>query len=476
MVSLAGGAGGALLAVWITSALAAWNPPGDMPVIVNTPVDFRVFLFALVVSTVTSLLFGLLPAFQATRTDLVPALKNEAAAAIFRYWHLRDYMVAAQVSMSVLLLFCSVLAVKSLERSLDAPIGFEPHGVATVSFDLNMQGYDEPRGRDFQKRLLDKVRQLPGVESAALVDRVPLTLSVQASPVYIEGKPVPKRPAGLPSAYAFTVSPDYFHTMRTRLISGREFDDRDKQGGQRVAIVSSSFAAKLLDGSNPLGRRFSTGQNEKLIEIVGVVETGKYYNITDQAPQAFWTPLEIGYKPKASLVARTRMTPPESLVPSIRAAVREIDPSIALFSAGSMEDQLSLTLFPARIAAIALSAFGILALVLSATGIYGVMAYAVSRRTREIGIRMAIGATESDVQRQFLIEAVVLSLMGGILGIIMGVTSSSIISKVLRWPTQISPLAIVVAVFFSIGVGIFFGFYPARKAAALDPIDALRYE
>ena len=150
MVALAGGAGGALLASWIMSALAAWHPPVDIPMVVNAPVDIRVFLFALVVSSVTALLFGLLPAFQATKTDLVPALKNEAAAARFRYWHLRDYMVAAQVCLSVLLLFCSVLVVKSLQRSLDAPIGFQPRGLATVSFDLNMQGYDEPRGREFR--------------------------------------------------------------------------------------------------------------------------------------------------------------------------------------------------------------------------------------------------------------------------------------------------------------------------------------
>ena len=178
--------------------------------VVSAPVDFRVFLFALVVSTVTALLFGLLPAFQATKTDLVPALKNEAATARFRYWHLRDYMVAAQVSMSVLLLFCSVLVVKSLQRSLDAPIGFQPHGLATVSFDLNMQGYDEPRGRDFQRRMLDKVRQLPGVESAALVNNIPLTLSVPWNHIYIEGKPVPKRAADVPNAYDLYSQPRLF--------------------------------------------------------------------------------------------------------------------------------------------------------------------------------------------------------------------------------------------------------------------------
>jgi predicted permease len=476
MVALLGGAGGALLAVWIMSALAAWHPPVDIPMVVSAPVDFRVFLFALVVSSVTAVLFGLLPAFQATKTDLVPALKNEAAAARFRYWHLRDYMVAAQVCLSVLLLFCSVLVVKSLQRSLDAPIGFQPHGLATVSFDLNMQGYDEPRGREFQRRILDKVRQLPGVESAALADNIPLTLTVPWSPVYIEGKPVPKRAADVPSAYFFTVSPDYFHTMRTRLISGREFDTRDKQGGQRVAIVDSAFAAELLDGSNPLGRRFSTGPTEKPIEIVGVVETGKYYNLNERGATAFWTPLETGYKSKASLVVRTRMTPPESVVPSIRAAVREIDPSIALFSAGSMEDQLSWTFFAPRIAAIALSAFGILALVLSATGIYGVMAYAVSRRTREIGIRMAIGATQAQVLASVARTAATLIGTGLVLGLGMALGAGRLLGRILYGVKPSDPLTFAIVFAIMLGVGAAATFLPARRATRIDPMQALRQE
>src|SRR5579871_2905944 len=286
MLALAGGVCGALLANWIMDALGAWHPPVDIPIIVNAPVDVRVFAFALLVSSVTALLFGFLPALQATKTDLVPALKNEATPMRFRYWHLRDYMVAAQVSLSVLLLFCSVLVIKSLQRSLDAPIGFQAQGMATASFDLNMQGYDEPRGRDFQKRMLEKVRQLPGVESAALVNAIPLTLGVPWSPVYIEGKPIPKRASDVPNSYFFRVSPDYFRTMRTHLVSGRDFDARDKQDGTRVAIVSASFVAKLLDGKNPVGRRFSTGPNEKPLEIVGVVETGKYYQLTENSSTA----------------------------------------------------------------------------------------------------------------------------------------------------------------------------------------------
>jgi macrolide transport system ATP-binding/permease protein len=474
MVALAGGAGGALLALWITSGLAAWHPPVDIPMVVNVPVDFRVFLFALLVSTFTALLFGLLPAFQATKTDLVPALKNEAVAARFRHWHLRDYMVAAQVSMSVLLLFCSVLVVKSLQRSLDAPIGFEMQGLATVSFDLNMQGYDEPRGRDFQKRILEKVRQLPGVESAALADNFPLTLTVPWSGVYVEGKPVPKR-ADLPNAYFFAVSPDYFKTMRTHLISGREFEDRDQQGGQRVAIVSSSFASELLDGGNPLGRRFSTGPTEKPIEIVGVVETGSYYKLNEPG-RAFWTPLAADYKSKASLVVRTRTVPPQSVLPAIRAMVNEIDPAMALFSTGSMEDQLAWTFFPPRIAAIALSAFGVLALVLATTGIYGVMAYAVSRRTREIGIRMAIGATQARVLASVARSAGILIGTGLVLGLGMALLAGGFLEHILYGVKPSDPVTFAIVFALMLGIGGAATFIPARRATRIDPTQALRQE
>ena len=476
MVALLGGAAGGLLAVWITSALAAWHPPVDIPVIVSAPVDYRVFLFALLVSSFTALLFGLLPALQATKTDLVPALKNEAAAGRFRYWHMRDYMVAAQVCLSVLLIFCSVLVVKSLKRSLDAPIGFQPRGVAAISFDLTMQGYDETRGRDFERRILDKVRRLPGVESAALSDNIPLTLSVPWTPVYIEGKPVPKRASDVPNAYFFNVTPDYFRTMRTRLIAGREFEARDKQGSQRVAVVNSAFAARLLNGMNPLGRHFSINPNEKPIEIVGVVETGKYYNLTEAPGLAFWTPLEFAYMPKAILVARTQMIPEESILPSIRAAVREIDPSIALFATGSMQDQLSWTFFPARIAAIMLSAFGILALVLAATAIYGVMACAVSRRTREIGIRMAIGATQGQVLGSVARSAAYLIGTGLVLGLALALGVGRLLERILYGVRPNDPLTFATVFAIMLGVGAAATFLPARRAARIDPIQALRQD
>jgi predicted permease len=476
MVALLGGAGGVLLATWIMSALTAWHPPVDIPLIISAPVDIRVLLFTLVVSTVTALLFGLLPAFQATKTDLVPALKNEAATPRLRYWHLRDYMVAAQVCLSVLLLFCSVLVVQSLQRSLDAPRGFQSHGLATASFDLNMQGYDEPRGREFERKVLDQVRQLPGVDSAALVNNIPLAAGVGSNHIYIEGKPVPKRAADVPIAYEFIATSDYFRTMRTRLISGREFDDRDKQGGRRVAIVDSAFAEQLLGGGSPLGRRFTTNTTKEPIEIVGVVEAGKYYQLNERRQMAFWTPLHISYTSIASIVARTRTNTPEALAPSIRGVVRDIDPSIALFAAGSVDDQLSLSFFPARIAAITLSAFGILALVLSATGIYGVMAYAVSRRTREIGIRMAIGATQAQVLESVARRAATLIGTGLVLGLGMALFAGRLLGRLLYGVKPTDPLSFAIVFGLMLAIGAAATFLPARRATRIDPTQALRQE
>jgi ABC-type antimicrobial peptide transport system permease subunit len=259
------------------------------------------------------------------------------------------------------------------------------------------------------------------------------------------------------------------------LISGREFDDRDRQGGQRVAIVSSSFATELMDGANPLGRRFSTGPAEKPMEIVGVVETGKYYTLNEKG-RAFWTPLEDAYRSKASLVVRTRVLPPESVLPAIRAAVNEIDPSIALFSTGSMQDQLAWTFFPPRIAAIALSAFGVLALVLAATGIYGVMAYAVSRRTREIGIRMAIGATQAQVLASVARRAATLIGTGLVLGLGIALLAGRFLESILYGVKPSDPLSFAIVFALMLGIGGAATFAPALRATRIDPTQALRQE
>jgi predicted permease len=474
VAALAGGAGGALLSLWITDTLSAWRPAMDIQLFANVTTDMRVFLFALLMSMATTLLFGLLPALQSTKTDLVSALKNEVASERSRRWHVRDYVVASQVGLSVLLLVCSVLVVRSLQRALHAPIGYNPEGAVTVSFDLNIQGYNEARGRAFEHQLLEKVRAVPGIQSAALVDALPLSLASSSNSIFIEGQPQPKA-TDAPLAYYYTVSPDYFRTLETKLLKGREFDARDKQGGNRVAVVNQAFVEKLLHGGEPLAKHFMTAPDGKPIEIVGVAEDGKYISLTENRSPAYWIPLEIWYSANASVVARTGLNGAQA-VQLLRNAVRDLDPTVALYSTGTMTEQLDLPLFPARVAASALGAFGFLALILAATGIYGVMAYAVSRRTREIGIRMAIGASQAQVLGMIGRRALLLIATGTAVGLGLALMVARLLGQILYGIEPTDPVTYAAVFLMILAIAAVACCIPAMRAIRINPVSALRQE
>jgi predicted permease len=474
VIAVLGGAGGVMLALWITDALAGWRPPTDIPLTIGAAPDGRVFLFALMVSALTTLLFGLLPALQAARTNLVSALKNEAISERLRHWQLRDYMVATQVGLSAVLLVCSVLVVRSLQRALDAPIGYNPKGAVTASFDLNIQGYSEARGREFQRRLLDKVRAIPGIESSAVVDWLPLTLNSSSDAAYIEGERVPK-PTEAPMAYSFSVSPDYFRTMQTKLLMGREFDSRDKQDGTRVAVVNKAFADRLLRGKDPIGKRFRTSPDGKPIQIVGVAEDGKYFSLSEPRKLAWWGPAEIWYASNATLVARTNLNAPQALR-LIQDAAKDLDPALPLYSAGTLAQRLDLPLFPARMAALALGAFGALALILAATGIYGVMAYAISRRTREIGIRMAIGASQGQVLAIVARRALLLIGSGTLAGLALALAAGRFLERILYGVRPTDPLTLGIVLLLMLAIAALACWIPARRAIRINPVTALRQE
>ena len=474
LVALAGAVVGVLIALWVTDLLAAFRPPIDIPLSIHVAADASVFWFALAVATVTTLLFGMVPALQATRTDLVPALKNETAASKGRGWLLRDYVVATQVALSALLLVCSVLVVRSLEYALKQPLGFEGKGVATASYDLNLLRYEEPRAREFHKRLLERVRGLPGVESAGLINNLLLSLGVSNEPVYVEGRPAPK-PADAPSTYAYSISPGYMKTMRTRLLEGRDLDENDGREGRRVALVNQAFARNIINEPQVIGRKFRMGPGVKPVEIVGVVEDGKYFSLSDSNRPAVFLPLDVWYSPGVSLVARTRLPEAEAAA-LLRGVIREMDPAVALFNAGPVMEQIDFQLFPARLAASALGSFGILALVLAGTGIYGVMAYAVSRRTREIGIRMAIGATRGDVLGSILRHAAVLVGVGTALGVAAAVAVARVIGGLLPGVRPSDPFTYAVVAALMAGIAALACWIPASRAIRIDPIRALRQE
>lgn len=474
LLSLGGGIAGALVAVWVTAALGTWRPPVDLPIFLNVEPDERVMLFALGVSVLTALLFGLVPALQATRPDLVPALKNEVSSERQRQWHVRDLMVAAQVGLSALLLVCAITVIGSLRHALEAPIGFDPQGAVTASFDLNIQGYDPDRGRDFDRRLLEQVRDVPGVESAALIDALPLSLNSSSDSIYIEGQPVPK-PTEAPIAYSYSASPDYFRTMHTRLLAGREFGLQDRKGATRVAIVNETFAKQLVRDPNPIGKRFRTDPKGEPMEIVGLVQDGKYFALSENQKAAFWLPLDMFYSANASLVVRARHDPAQML-PLVRSVFYQLDPAMALYSAGPLAGHLDVPLFPPRVAALALASFGGLAVVLAATGIYGILAYAVARRTREIGIRMAVGATQSQVLSSVGRRAAILVGSGTVIGLAASVAVAALLGQVLYGVDSRDPWPYLMVLGLMALIAAAASWIPARRAIRIDPMRALREE
>ena len=474
VLSAAGGVAGVLLAMWLTDLFAVWRPPVDIPVIPALTVDRSVLFFAALASIVTGILFGLAPALQSARTSLTPALKNEAPVGSWRRFHLRDVLVAAQVALSVVLLVGSVLVVRSLQNVLSLHLGFEPRHAAAVSVNLGLEGYNEARGREFQRRLIDKVRALPGIESAGLINALPLTLNINNNPIFLEGKPIP-RAADAPVAAIYRVGPGYFRTAQTRLVAGRDFDERDTPGSKRVVMVNQAFIRQLLPNEDPLGKRFQfIADQTAWQEIVGVVEDGKYRSLGEKPMPAVFRSLQ-DWSPMLTVVARSSM-PETETVSLLRRSVLELDQTISIFAAGSLTDQLGLVLFPARIAGTVLSAFGLLALVLAATGVSGIVSYSVSRRTREIGIRMALGASTGQVLRVVLARITLLLTIGTLAGVSLALAAGQFFSQILYGVSPRDPATYALAIGLMVVVAFAACWFPARRAIGSDPLTALRTE
>ena len=473
LLSLAGGAAGVLLAAWLTALVNVWRPPIDTLTIARVVMDTRVFLFAAAVSLASAFLFGLIPAMQSARVGLAGAIKNDAPSEKLRRLNARDLLVTVQVALSVVLLIASILVVRSLQHALSLNLGFQPEHAAVLSLDLAGQGYGEQRSREFQRRLLDKVRAMPGIQVAAIISGLPLTATGNMSDViYLEGQPEP-RPGEIPSANLYTITPGYLQAMHTRLIAGRDLDLRDKQDVALVALVNETFARRLLAGQDPIGKRFRHGATGKWIQIAGVVEDGKYGSLSESPGVAIFEPMAQRWSQDQTLIARSPM-PETETVRLMRRAALELDPSLTVFADGTLTSALGLALFPARMAAVVLGSFGALAVVLAATGVYGIMAYAVSRRTREIGIRMALGAAPSQVARLVLTRTAKL-LAGGIaIGFALAFAAGEFFSVILYGVSAHDPITYFCAIAFMAAVAFVACWVPARRAIHVDPLTALR--
>jgi predicted permease len=476
ILAVAGGAVSALLAYWISSACASLSLPFDIPANTSLAVDGRVLLFTFAAALIATVLFGIAPALQTIRVDLVPALKNERSIERLRRWHIRDIVVTLQIAVSFVLLICSVLVVRSLQHAVDLNLGFQPDHAVSVSFDLGLQGYTEARGRAFQEAVLRKAAALPGVQAAGTASNLPLRLGTNEASVSAAGKPIPAK-SRLSVSSIYDISPGYLSAAGTRLLGGRDIDWRDRAGAPLVALVNRTFARTLFPGENVIGKRFRFGNDPKAdtFEIVGVVEDGKYQSLGEDPSLAVFEAEAQHYNAWTTLVMRTHL-PAAQATGNLRRIVSEMDSSMPLFSAGSLRDQLAYPLFPARVAAVVLGAFGLIAMMLAATGVFALVAYSVSRRKREIGIRMALGADAGQVLRVVLARTGVLSLVGVLAGAALALVAGRTLSAILYDVRPDDPTTFAIVLSMMIAISAFSCWLPARRATRIDPSRSLREE
>ncbi|HSE39016.1 MAG TPA: ABC transporter permease [Blastocatellia bacterium] len=474
LLAIAGGALGLLPASWLVGLVASFKLPLNVPLAIEIFIDYRVFIFTFLLSLATGVLFGLLPALQSTRTDLVPSLKDEVFFGGHRRSWLKSSLIVAQVSLSLVLLVGGGLMVRALDKAQAIDLGFDPQHAVEIAFDLRLQGYESARGKEFQKRVLERVRALPGVQSAAVADLIPVDLHFSRASVFIEGQP-PDRPANVPTAMNNRVSPGYFQAMGTRLLQGRDFTEQDDDKAPRVAIVNETFARRFFPGEEPIGRRFSLGRPEapKTL-IIGVVQDGKYAGLNEDPKPYVGRPLWQSDVGSTSVIVRAGGDE-QRLKAAVSREVQELDSHLPM-SANTLVERMSLPLLPARIAASVLGAFGLLALALAAIGIYGVISYAVTTRTREIGIRMALGAQKAAVLNMVLGQGMRLTLIGVAIGLAAALALTRLLKSLLFGVSATDPLTFVIASLLLGGVALLACYLPARRATKVDPMVALRHE
>jgi predicted permease len=475
LLAFAGGAVGCALALVAARALTAWHAPVDVPIQFDIPLDLRVLLFACGASAIAGVLFGVAPARQASRTDPNGALKDgERANATGRRWPVRDVLVTVQIALCVVLVSACLLSLRGLQQAVTMPLGMNPRGVTLAGFDLGLAGYAKDDGAQFQRRVFEAVSRLPGVQMAAYSNSLPLSIDQSTTGIYPDDQPVLKA-SEVHAATRYEVSPGFFQTLGIRREMGRDIEWRDAKGAPRVAVINRAFARTILRTRDPIGRHFTYGFRAEPVEVVGVVEDGKYESLTESPRPVVFEPIVQTYNGTTTIIARSAQ-PPEQILAEIRAAIRSIDSSLPLYGTGTVEQMLGLAMFPSQAAAIALSAFGILAVVLSATGIHGLVAYAVSKRQREIGIRIAIGASAGNVLRVVLGRLAALLAIGALAGLLLAVAAGDVLSRIVYQasPNDPAALAAVAAVFLA--VGVMSSWAPARRSLRIEPMRALRPE
>jgi predicted permease len=478
LLSVLGGGFGLLLAYWVTRLMQGFVPSLPYNMVSDFfALDTRALVFTLVVSLATGFVFGLAPAWHASNPEIVPVLKGDTGEGQKRArFTLRNLLVVAQVTLSLIVLVCGGLFIKSFRNAQKMDPGFNPQGVLLISLNPELIGYDEEQTKTFFTQIVERTGSLPGVQAASVTRLVPLSDSSNSSgPILKEGEQLAPGSAGR-NIMNTVVSPGYFKTLQIPLLAGRDFDQRDRKGAPRVIIVNERMAQMLWPGESAIGKHIFIGSNSpNALEVVGVAKTGKYRALAEDPRPYYYSPMAQRGPDGMTLIVRTAGDP-RSLVGAIRSQVEAIDRRLPLFAIKTMTEHMSWPLWAPNMAATLSLAFALVALLLSAVGLYSVMAYVVSQRTREVGIRMALGANREDVLKMITSQGMKLAVIGIAIGFVMSLALSRVLSSVLIGVGAYDVTIFIVVPLLLALVAFVACLVPARRATKVDPLVALRYE
>jgi predicted permease len=472
LLALTGGALGFLLALWSSGLASGLRTRVGGTLDLDVAPNGRVLLFTLGVSVLTVFVFGVIPAWRASRLDLVPVLKDSTATPVFRRGpSLHSLLVVTQVTLSLILLAGAGVFVRSLWKLQSIEKGFTGDNVLAMSLNMNLQGYDDNRGKNFYAAALENLSAFPGIQSVSFASALP----VSAGGSRMERPANGTTPAvgEYVSIDIVSSSPRFFETTGLPLISGRDFRLTDTDKSAKVIIVNEAMAKRFWPGTDAVGRSFSDGTTT--FEVVGVAGGTKYRNLREKPRLAMYQPLTQSYRSSMNLLVRT-VGDPARLAPAIQAQLHSLEPALTIFNITTLSEHVGSSLYVERMESMLLAFFGLLALALTAVGIYGVVAYSVAQRTREVGIRMALGAQKRDVLKLILVKGLVLVAWGTGFGLVGCYWLSRLVSSQLYGVSPNDPATLATVAALLIAVALLASYLPARRATKVDPLVALRYE
>jgi predicted permease len=473
LVSLAGGAVGLAASVALLRGLSAWQPVPNMPIRLAVSPDAHTYVVALFLALASGLMFGMVPVRQVLKSNPYQGIKVGASGALGgRRITLRDMLLAGQIAVCAVLVTSSLVAVRGMLRSLKSNFGFVPQNALQVNTELNMAGYKADQTGAIQRRMLDAVSSIPGVTAAAYADRIPLNLGWSTNAVFQDSATDYKMANAAAEAMEYFVSPGYFQAAETTLLHGRAFTWNDSKDTPHVAVVNQEFARKILGSEAKALGSFFKIWNGTRVQVVGVAEDGKYGTLSESPKPAMFLPILQSPSSRTYFLVRSNRSP-QDLAPELQRALHELDAGMPL-TINTWERELGTALFAARAASIALGVLGALGAMLAFTGIFGMAAYSVSKRLRELGIRIALGAQRKQVLAAALGPVLRLLAAGSAVGLLLGIAATRLLSYIVYQASPRDPLVLAGVVFTMLFLGLVAAWIPAQRALAADPLILLR--